>query len=88
MGLAINVPKLGMTMESAIIVQWLISNGELVEKGDPIVELEIDKATITIESPGVGYISIVAKEDDELAVGKLLGWLNNSPDETTVEEGA
>jgi len=80
----IRLPQFGLTMESAEVVRWLKSEGDLVQKGEPLVELQNDKAVVPYESPTTGYLRIVAQEGSTLAIGGLLAVLGDSPGEAVV----
>lgn len=60
------LPKQGNTVESCIIVQWKVDEGEPVAKGDAIVEVETDKATMDVESTAEGVLlkQLVSEGDD------------------------
>ena len=64
------MPKLSDTMEEGTILQWLAADGDAVEKGQPIVEIETDKANMTVEAPESGALRLLAAEGDVLAVGE------------------
>ena len=67
------MPKWGMTMQQATIVRWLKSEGDLVEEGDPLVEVETDKVDVAIESPIAGTLTqLVVDVGDVVAVGRLV----------------
>ena len=51
------LPALGMSQDTGKIVQWLKSEGEHVVKGEPLVEIETDKATVEIEVPADGVLA-------------------------------
>jgi pyruvate dehydrogenase E2 component (dihydrolipoamide acetyltransferase) len=63
------MPKLSDTMEEGTILQWLAADGDAVEKGQPIVEIETDKANMTVEAPESGALRLLAAEGDVLEVG-------------------
>lgn len=63
------MPKLSDTMEEGTILQWLAADGDAVEKGQPIVEIETDKANMTVEAPESGALHLLAAEGDVLEVG-------------------
>ncbi|MBY0397954.1 MAG: 2-oxo acid dehydrogenase subunit E2, partial [Thermoleophilia bacterium] len=63
------MPKLSDTMEEGTILQWLVGDGEAVEKGQPVVEIETDKANMTVEAPEAGTLRVLAQEGDVLPVG-------------------
>lgn len=50
------VPKWGLTMEEAEVVEWLKAPGDAVAEGEEILELETDKATGTVEAPAAGVL--------------------------------
>lgn len=66
------VPKLSATMETATVLRWLKQAGERVRMGEPIVELETDKAALEVEAPGDGTLAVVAAEGAVLPIGALL----------------
>ncbi len=61
----ISMPKLGMNMTSGIIVGWLVKEGSQVEAGQPVLEVETDKAVNTIESPMSGLLAKIIKHEGE-----------------------
>lgn len=63
------MPKLSDTMEEGTVLKWLRANGDAVAKGEPLVEIETDKATMTVEAPASGTLRIIAVEGDTLDVG-------------------
>ena len=81
MATEVRLPQFGLTMETAEVMKWLVAEDTCVQKGEPIVELQNDKAVTPFECPDAGYLKIVAKEGEELAVGDLLALLLESPDE-------
>jgi pyruvate dehydrogenase E2 component (dihydrolipoamide acetyltransferase) len=66
------MPRLSDTMEEGTILRWLKRDGESLRRGDELVEIETDKATMTYESDQDGVLEIVAAEGDTLAVGELI----------------
>jgi pyruvate dehydrogenase E2 component (dihydrolipoamide acetyltransferase) len=66
------MPRLSDTMEEGTIVRWLKSDGDEVARGDELVEIETDKATMTYESDQAGVLTIVAREGETLAVGEVI----------------
>src|SRR5215469_6685893 len=73
------VPKLSATMESATVLRWLKEAGQKVRMGEPLVELETDKAAIEVEAPADGTLeSILAPEGTQLPIGAALGRLATS----------
>jgi len=69
----VNLPKLGQTMEEGTVVNCLVKIGDEVKKGDVIFEIETDKATLEMESPGNGFVkAILAQLNQTLPVGATL----------------
>jgi pyruvate dehydrogenase E2 component (dihydrolipoamide acetyltransferase) len=66
------MPRLSDTMEEGTILRWLVRDGEPVRRGQELVEIETDKATMTYESDLDGLIEFVAAEGDTLPVGALI----------------
>lgn len=67
------LPALGMAQETGKIIRWLKSEGEMVRKGEPLVEIETDKAAVELEAPATGIVvGIAAAPDDEIPVGQTI----------------
>jgi pyruvate/2-oxoglutarate dehydrogenase complex dihydrolipoamide acyltransferase (E2) component len=67
------LPKLGLTMESGIIVRYYKTVGESVQKNETILDFETDKAVSSLESPVTGrIIEIFVHEEEEIAVATPL----------------
>jgi pyruvate dehydrogenase E2 component (dihydrolipoamide acetyltransferase) len=77
------MPALGMAQETGTLMRWLKHEGELVVKGEPLMEVETDKATVEIEAPASGTLSQVrVKEGDEVPVGQVIALILTSGEET------
>ncbi|MBA2692754.1 MAG: 2-oxo acid dehydrogenase subunit E2 [Rubrobacter sp.] len=69
----LKVPSLGMDMSEATIVRWLVSEGDEVEKGDPVLEIDTDKTSFEVEAPETGIVRNIARDEGEtIPVGALL----------------
>jgi len=67
------LPALGMSQETGKIVQWLKAEGEQVAKGEPLAEIETDKATVEIEAPADGVLAHVsATAGVDVPVGQVI----------------
>lgn len=67
------LPNLAAGMEVGTVVSWLKHEGDRVAEGEPVVEIEADKANHELEAPSAGTLAeIVAVEGDEVEVGGLL----------------
>jgi pyruvate dehydrogenase E2 component (dihydrolipoamide acetyltransferase) len=67
------MPALGMTQETGKVLRWLKRDGDSVEKGEPLLEIETDKVTVELESPAAGVLGgIRAAEGDDVPVGETI----------------
>jgi pyruvate dehydrogenase E2 component (dihydrolipoamide acetyltransferase) len=67
------MPALGMAQEKGILVNWLKAEGETITKGEPLMEVETDKAAVEIEAPASGILADVsASAGDEIPVGQKI----------------
>ncbi len=84
----LKVPSLGMDMSEATIVRWLVGEGDEVEKGDPVLEIDTDKTSFEVEATETGVIrSIAGDEGETIPVGALLAHIlapGEEPPEKTV----
>jgi pyruvate dehydrogenase E2 component (dihydrolipoamide acetyltransferase) len=88
MATELKVPTLGMDMEEATIVRWLVEEGAEVKKGDPILEIDTDKTSFEIESPADGNVRAIRGEEGEtLPVGATLAYVT-APGEEIPEDPA
>jgi pyruvate/2-oxoglutarate dehydrogenase complex dihydrolipoamide acyltransferase (E2) component len=70
------MPNLGYDMEAGKITSWLKQVGDSVARGEPIAEIETDKATIEMESLAAGtLVEIVAEAGSEVPVGEPVAYL-------------
>lgn len=51
------MPRFGMTQEEGTIVNWIVEDGEYVERGDPLCEVTTDKVNMEVEAPGDGILA-------------------------------
>jgi len=72
MATEIKLPRLGQGMESGTIVKWLKSEGERVEKGEPLYELDTDKVTQEVEADASGVLLKIAVQEGEVPVGRTV----------------
>ena len=69
-------PKVDMDMTSGTIADWHRAEGEFVEEGEALFDIETDKAAMEVESPGTGTLHFVsAHKGDEVPIGKVIAWL-------------
>jgi pyruvate dehydrogenase E2 component (dihydrolipoamide acetyltransferase) len=74
-------------MEAGTIVRWLKSEGDTVEKGEPLYELDTDKVTQEVEADASGVLlKILAGEGEEIEVGKRIAVIGEEGEEVAAEE--
>ena len=71
------LPRLGQGMESGTIVRWLKSEGEPVEKGEPLFELDTDKVTQEVEAEAAGVLLKIAVPEGEVPVGQTVAFIGS-----------
>lgn len=76
MATSVIMPKLGMTMDEGTIVQWFKKEGDSVEKGQPLLEIETDKVNAEVEAPAAGIVQgISARPDDVVPVARVIAYI-------------
>jgi pyruvate dehydrogenase E2 component (dihydrolipoamide acetyltransferase) len=89
MATEIKLPRLGQGMESGTIVKWLKSEGDTVEKGEPLYELDTDKVTQEVEADASGVLLRIAVAGGEVEVGKTIAVIGEQGEQVEVAaEGA
>ena len=82
----ITMPALSDTMNSGRLVKWVKKLGEAIKKGDTIAEVETDKAVMEVDAFHDGYLAgPLAPEGAEMPVGKVIGYIADSPGEAVAE---
>jgi pyruvate dehydrogenase E2 component (dihydrolipoamide acetyltransferase) len=93
MAISVVMPALEMAQETGKLISWLKKEGESVAKGEPLLEIETDKAVMEIESPGDGVLAgIKIQAGTEVPVGRTIAWIVRPgevppADEVAVESG-
>src|SRR6516225_693230 len=76
MPISVVMPALEMAQETGKLVSWLKKDGDRIVKGEPLLEVETDKAVMEIEAPGDGVLAgISAQPGTEIPVGKTIAWI-------------
>jgi len=73
-------------MESGTIVKWLKSEGDAVEKGEALYELDTDKVTQEVEAEASGVLLKIAVREGEVEVGKTIGFIGEQGEAVAAEE--
>src|ERR1700676_3769778 len=75
MAFSVVMPALEMAQETGKLVAWRKAEGERVAKGEPLLEIETDKAVLEVESPADGVLAgVKARAGDVVSVGKTIAW--------------
>ncbi|MEA2374141.1 MAG: hypothetical protein QOD53_604 [Thermoleophilaceae bacterium] len=91
----VTMPRLSDSMEEGTIIKWIVEKGGEVKRGEPLVEIETDKANMTYEADTDGtLIEVVAGEGDTLPIGEVIARIGDedekpsggSEDEKETEE--
>ncbi len=69
------LPQLAMGMSEGTIVDWLVAEGALVQRDEPLVSIETEKVVTDLPSPYTGYVHYIAKAGDVLPVETMMGQL-------------
>jgi pyruvate dehydrogenase E2 component (dihydrolipoyllysine-residue acetyltransferase) len=88
MATEVKLPRLGQGMESGTIVKWLKSEGEPVEKGEPLYELDTDKVTQEVEAEASGVLLKIAITEGEVEVGKTIGFIGDQGESVAESEAS
>jgi pyruvate dehydrogenase E2 component (dihydrolipoamide acetyltransferase) len=76
MAISVVMPALEMAQETGKLLAWRKNEGEQVTKGEPLLEIETDKAVVEVEAPGDGLLAgITARIGEEIPVGQTIAWL-------------
>ena len=77
----ITMPAGGQTTDVSTIGTWLVKKGDKVKRGDPLLEIETDKATLTVESFAKGTVlDILVEEGDEVSAGTVIAYIGEEGD--------
>ncbi len=74
------VPSVGESITSGILTAWIKKEGEQVEEGEDLFELETDKATVAVPAPADGSLHILIEEGQEVEIGQVVGDLTVAED--------
>jgi pyruvate dehydrogenase E2 component (dihydrolipoamide acetyltransferase) len=89
MAISVVMPALELTQETGKLVAWRKKEGERVAKGEPLLEVETDKAVVEIESPAEGILAgIRAQEGAVIPVGQTIAWIVKQGEAAPVDGSA
>lgn len=73
----VKVPTIGESISEVTLINWLRKNGDMVQRDEPIAELESEKATFELNAEESGQLITVAKENDVLQIGDLVAKIDS-----------
>ncbi len=76
MNVDVKVPEVGESITEGVLVEWFKEDGDLVHADEPLFELETDKITLTVNAEQAGRLRAIAKPNDTVAVGQVVGMIN------------
>ena len=83
---SISMPKLGFDMREGVLVRWVKNEGEAINKGDVLAEIETDKATVEVESSASGVIrKLLAGQGDSIPVGAVIAIIGTSDEKIDID---
>lgn len=81
MAVNVAIPKLGMSMREATLIEWLFKEGDQVNEGQVVLIIETEKTKWEVEALGSGLLHIMGAIDSTQPVGQVVGCLAETPDE-------
>jgi len=86
MAVYVPIPKLGMTMKKAKLVEWKAEEGDWVEKGAIVLVIETEKVNWEIEAEASGFLHILVEEDNEALVSQVVGIICETKEELEAQQ--
>ncbi|WP_342431405.1 dihydrolipoamide acetyltransferase family protein [Neobacillus sp. FSL H8-0543] len=78
----VKMPRLGVTMKAGTVSSWLVEEGDYVEKGDYLFELETEKSTVEIEAMASGVLrKVIIPEGEEVSVNTVIAIIAQEDEE-------
>src|SRR6202790_5270386 len=86
---SIVMPALEMAQETGKLLSWRKKEGESIAKGEPLLDVETDKAVVEIESPADGILAgVKAYAGDVIPVGQTIAWIVSEGEKPPADEAA
>ena len=82
------MPKVDMDMSHGRVLAWRVKEGQTVEKGEPLFDIETDKAAMEVESPASGTVRDLVEENVDVAIGEPVAFIYAYGESITVPAGA
>ena len=82
------VPSLGESVSTGYLTAWLKHDGEYVREGEPLFELESDKANLEVPATATGRLSVITEEGAEVEIGAVVARVDTDAKEEAASEAA
>jgi len=76
MQVELKIPEVGESIQEAVLAQWYKSEGEYVEKDEPVYVIETDKVTLEVPCEAAGILHILVEEGETVPIGKVVGTID------------
>lgn len=76
MQVELKIPEVGESIQEAVLAQWYKSEGEYVEKDEPVYVIETDKVTLEVPCEAAGTLHILVEEGETVPIGKVVGTID------------
>ncbi|MFZ1156178.1 MAG: biotin/lipoyl-containing protein [Candidatus Sulfotelmatobacter sp.] len=87
MAFSVVMPALEMAQETGKLLAWRKQEGDRVTKGEPLLEIETDKAVVEVEAPADGILAgITASAGTDIPVGQTIAWIVEPGEKPPAEE--
>ena len=86
MSVEIKVPTVGESINEVTLTKWIKKDGEYVNRDEVIAELESEKATFEINAEKAGVLHTIAKEEDNLQIGDVVGTIDDTAEKPLAKE--
>ncbi len=83
MAVNIAIPQIGMTMTEATITGWRVSEGEWVEEGQVVADIETEKISSELQATASGFVHRLVQADNKVNVSRVVGLLAKTKEELT-----
>ncbi|MEI6206635.1 MAG: 2-oxoglutarate dehydrogenase complex dihydrolipoyllysine-residue succinyltransferase [Desulfuromonadales bacterium] len=74
----IRIPEVGESVREALLAKWFKKSGDVVKRDEPLCEIETDKITLDLNADAAGVLSVSVAEGTTLAVGAVIGSIDES----------
>ena len=71
--ITLRVPKMAVSMQDGVLLEWYADNGGEVTEGEPLYSLEIEKTAVDVEAPASGTLTRIGEEGETYPVGEIIG---------------